>query len=68
MFAVKTWEIVVLCLKADSMHFAPMEKRTVGVSWRQIKADDRSNPEPFPPLQCLPQFSLHFCQCVEKAG
>lgn len=20
------------------------------------------------PLQCLPQFTLHFCQCVEKAG
>lgn len=38
----------LLCLKADLMHFAPMEIHTVGVSWRQIKAVDRSNPEPFP--------------------
>ena len=30
------------------MHFAPMEIRTVGVSWRQIKAADHSNLEPFP--------------------
>lgn len=44
---------------------------TAGVSWRQIKAVDRANPEPPPPppsLQSLPQFTLHFCQCVEKAG
>ena len=34
--------------KVDLMHFAPMEMRTVGVSWRQIKAANRSNPEPFP--------------------
>lgn len=37
-----------LCRKADLMHFALMEIRTVGVSWRQIKAADRSNPEPSP--------------------
>lgn len=42
-----------LCLKADLMHFELMEIRTVGVSWRQIKAVDRSNPEP-PPLPAVP--------------
>lgn len=35
-------------LKTDPMLPALMEIRTVGVSWRQIKAVDRSNPGPFP--------------------
>lgn len=36
-----------MCLIADLVLFAP-RVRTVGVSWRQIKAVDRSNPEPSP--------------------
>ncbi len=60
MFAIRIW-VIVFCLKAD---FG--KKRTAGVSWRQIKAVVLT--QSHSPLQCLPQFTLHFCQCVEKAG
>lgn len=49
MFAIKKEGDRFLCLKADLMHVALTEICTAGMSWRQIKAVDRYNPEPFPP-------------------
>ena len=59
---------VSLRLKADSMHFALTEICAAGASWRQIKAADRSLTPSHSPSQSLPLLTLHFYQCVEKAG